>query len=263
MASNRGKLTQKDIDKVGYLSCFEQCCFSFERMQAPGFCWGMADAFNKIYGDDKASISRAMHDNLEFMNTEPHFASFLQGLVISMEEAGQDPELIRGVKNGLFGPLAGLGDAIFWYTAMPVTASICCSLAGQGSALGPILFILFWVVGGLSRVWFTRAGYKLGVNAVQFIGENSAAITKAAGILGVMVVGGLIPSYVSFAFAEDLVAVGDVSIQGIFDSIMPNILPLGFVFALYYLFKKKNVNTLVLILITIVVSVVLSYLGVM
>lgn len=259
---SRGKLTKKDIDKVGYLSVFEQCCFSFERMQAPGFCWAMVDAFEKIYPDNPEEVSRAMHDNLEFMNTEPHFASFLQGLVISMEESGQDPELIRGVKNGLFGPLAGLGDAIFWYTLMPLTASICCSLASNGSVLGPILFIAIWIVGGLSRVWFTRWGYNLGVDAVKFIGEQSAALTKAAGILGVTVVGGLIPSYVSFAFAEDLV-VGTVSIQGIFDSIMPNILPFGLVLGLYYLFKKKNINTISLILIVIVLSCIFSILGIM
>jgi galactosamine PTS system EIID component len=259
---SRGKLTQKDIDRVGYLSIFEQSCFSFERMQAPGFCWGMVDAFKKIYPNNPEEVSRAMHDNLEFMNTEPHFASFLQGLVISMEESGQDPELIRGVKNGLFGPLAGLGDSIFWYTLMPLTASICCSLASSGSVLGPILFILIWIVGGLSRVWFTRWGYKLGVGAVKLIGEQSAYLTKAAGILGVTVVGGLIPSYVTFAFADTLV-VGTVSIQGIFDSVMPNILPLGFVLFLYWLFKKKNINTIKLIFIVIVASCIFSILGIM
>lgn len=78
-----------------------------------------------------------------------------------------------------------------------------------------------------------------------------------------MVVGGLIPSYVSFAFPESLVVAGGVSIQGIFDSIMPNILPLGFVFLLYWLFKKKNVNTIKLILLVIAVSILLSFLGIM
>ena len=78
-----------------------------------------------------------------------------------------------------------------------------------------------------------------------------------------MVVGGLIPSYVSFAFPETLVVAGSVSIQGIFDSIMPNILPLGFVFLLYWLFKKKNVNTIKLILLVIAISILLSFLGIM
>lgn len=262
MASN--KITKKDLDKMAVMSLWEQCCFSFERMQAPGFCWGMTDCFRKIHGDNNEEMAAAMENNLDFINTEPHMATILQGMVVAMEESGQDREMIKSLKTGLFGPLAGLGDAIFWYTAMPIVASICCSLATQGSVLGPILYILFWSISAiLIRVWFARLGYNAGLNAVKYIGENAAYLTKAAGILGVMVVGGLIPSYVSFAFPEELVAVGNVSIQGIFDSIMPNILPLGFVFLLYWLFKKKNVNTMKLILLVIVFSIALSFLGIM
>lgn len=260
---SRNKLTKKDIDKMSMLSFFEQACFSFERMQAPGFCLGLIPGFKKIYGNQKTEISDAMKNNMDFINTEPHMATFLQGLVLSLEEAGQDRTLIKNVKTGLFGPLAGLGDAIFWFTLMPIAAAISCSFAGQGSVLGPILYILIWAAGAFSRIIFGRMGYKMGVSAVDMISANANAITKAAGILGVMVVGGLIPSYVSLKFAESLVVVGNVSIQGIFDSILPNMLPLGFVFLLYFMFKKKNVNTLKLILLVIVLSIVLSFLGVM
>ncbi|MED9937433.1 MAG: PTS system mannose/fructose/sorbose family transporter subunit IID [Gemmiger sp.] len=38
---------------------------------------------------------------------------------------------------------------------------------------------------------------------------------------------------------------------------------MGFVFLLYWLFKKKNVNTMKLILLVIALSVVLSFLGIM
>ncbi len=258
------KITKNDLHKMAVMSCFEQSCFSFERMQAVGFLWGMTDCFKKIHGDNKEELAAAMSNNVDFINTEPHMAAILQGLVVSMEEAGQDRALIKSLKTGLFGPLAGLGDAIFWYTVMPIIASICCSLATQGSVLGPIIYILFWGISAIiTRIWFVDLGYNVGVSAIKFIGDNAAALTKAAGILGVMVVGGLIPSYVSFAFPETLVAAGNVSIQGIFDSIMPNILPLGFVFLLYWLFKKKNVNTMKLILLVIVFSIVLSFIGIM
>ena len=118
----------------------------------------------------------------------------------------------------------------------------CLYLLLSGNAeqvLGPIFYILFWALTAIfSRIWFVRLGYNAGVSSIKFIGDNAAYISKAAGILGVMVVGGLIPSYVSFAFPETLV-ISSVSVQGIFDSIMPNILPLGFVFLLYWLFKKR------------------------
>ncbi len=258
------KITKKDLHNMAWRSMAEQCCFSFERMQAVGFCWGMTKCFRKIHGDNNKEMAEAMANNLDFINTEPHMAAVLQGLIVSMEERGQERSLIHGLKTGLFGPLAGLGDAIWWYTAMPIIASICCSLASQNSVLGPLLYILFWAVTAvLSRIWFVDLGYKAGVSSIKFIGDNAAALTKAAGILGVMVVGGLIPSYVSFAFPESLVVVGGVSIQGIFDSIMPNILPLGFVFLLYWLFKKKNVNTIKLILLVIAISILLSFFGIM
>lgn len=263
MAVSREKLTKKDIDKMSLLSILEQSCFSFERMQAPGFVLGMIPGFKKIYGDQKEEVAAAMQNNMDFINTEPHMATFLQGLILSLEENGQDRALIKNIKTGLFGPLAGLGDAIFWFTLLPISAAICCSLASNGSVLGPILYILIWAAACFSRLWFGRMGYNMGVGAVDMISQNANAITKAAGILGMMVVGGLIPSYVSFTFAESLVAPGGVAIQSIFDSIMPNILPLGFVFCLYWLFKKKHVNTLMLIVLIILLSIALSFLGVM
>lgn len=263
MTVSRNKLTKKDIDKMSMLSLAEQMCFSFERMQAPGFCWGMIPGFKKIYSNQTEEIAKAMQNNMDFINTEPHMATFLQGLILALEESGQDRELIKNIKTGLFGPLAGLGDAIFWFTVLPITAAVSCSLASNGSVMGPILYIAVFMVVAFSRILFGRLGYSMGVGAVDMISENANAITKAAGILGVMVVGGLIPSYVTFAFKDTLVAPGDVAVQAIFDSIMPNILPLGFVFLLYWLFKKKNMNTITLIVLIILVSIGLSFLGIM
>ena len=144
MASN--KITKKDLNEVAVRSMAEQCCFSFERMQAVGFCYGMTKCFRKIHGDNNEEMAAAMENNLDFINTEPHMAAILQGLIVSMEEAGQNREMIHSLKTGLFGPLAGLGDAIWWYTAMPIIASICCSLATQNNVLGPIFYILFWAL---------------------------------------------------------------------------------------------------------------------
>ena len=200
---------------------------------------------------------------MEFINTEPHMATFLMGLILSMEEHGEDRKLIEGIRNGLFGPFAGLGDAIFWFTVLPISAAICCSLAQDGSILGPILYMAIWFVAAISRIWFGSFGYKLGVKAVSTISENTKYITKAAGILGVMVVGGLIPSYISISFSEALkfgMGAG-TTVQSVFDGILPNILPLGVVFLVYWLFKKKNANILAVILGIIVFGIVMSFLG--
>ena len=113
MTVSRNKLTKKDITNMSILSMTEQLAFNFERMQAAGFCYSMAPYFKKIYGDNKEEIAKAMENNLDFINTEMHMATFLQGLILSLEESGEDRNLIKNIKTGLFGPLAGLGDAIF------------------------------------------------------------------------------------------------------------------------------------------------------
>ena len=215
------KLTKKDLRRLGIRSIAEQAGFSFERMQAPGFTWSMLPCFEKLYPDSKKDMSEFMTYNMEFMNTEMHMATFLMGLELSMEERHTDRNLIAGIRNGLFGPLAGLGDAIFWFTVLPISAGICCSLAQDGSVLGPILYIAIWFFMAISRIWFAEAGYNVGSRLIENIGTTTKYLTEAAGILGMMVVGGLIPSYVSVAFSDDLVfGVGSTTVQSVFDNIM-------------------------------------------
>lgn len=152
-------------------------------------------------------------------------------------------------------------DAIFWFTLLPISGSIAASLCKQHSILGPIFFLAFWILMAVSRVFFLKAGYKLGSGAISKLTENAKALTKGAGILGVMVVGAMIPSYVTFEFPEKLKLFGTVGVQIIFDSVIPNLLPALFVGILYYIFKKKKVSIVVLILAIIAFAILMSLLG--
>lgn len=269
MASNvllngkeRGKLDKKDITRMGLYSVIEQSGFSFERMQACGFTASMLPCAKKIFGDSKEDMAEFMTYNMQFMNTEMHMATFLMGLILSMEEAGEDRKLIEGIRNGLFGPFAGLGDAIFWFTLLPISAAICCSLAQSGSVLGPVLYIAIWFLSAISRIWFAQFGYNLGVKAVATISTMTKYLTKGAGILGVMVVGGLIPSYISVGFSDALAfGLEGTTVQSVLDGVLPNMLPLGTVFLIYWLFKKKNANVLAVIFGIIAFGIVMSLLG--
>ena len=76
-----------------------------------------------------------------------------------------------------------------------------------------------------------------------------------------MVVGGLIPSYVSLAFSDELVfGIGATTVQSVFDGVLPNMLPLALVFFIYWLFKKK-VNVIAIILGIIAFGILMSFLG--
>lgn len=256
----RNKLDKKTLNKIGILSILYQTGFSFERMQAPSFALSLVPGLKKIYGDNENEICDALLNNLDFINTEQHIGSFLVGLVLSMEEAGEDRTLIKNIKTGLFGPLAGFGDAVVWFTCLPITAAIAASLAQEGSIIGPIFFFIFWTLLSFARIWLVRFGYNLGSNAVSSISKNAKYITKAAGILGVTVLGAMIPNYVSISFSESLSLFNTVGVQSIFDSILPNLLPVCVVALTYKLFKKK-VNIVVIILLIIAFSILMSFLG--
>lgn len=262
--SESNKLTKHDITMLGIRSSFLQASFNYERMQSCGFLWAMLPALEKIHGDDKEALSKSMTDNLEFINTHPNLVGFLMGLMMSLEEGGANSESIKGLKLALFGPIAGIGDAIFWFTILPIVAGISCSFASQGSILGPILFFTVYLVIWILRIVWTHLGYNLGTKSIDIITENSDTIANAATILGMTVIGALIASYVSISLLP-VIKVGDnieVALQtDFFDKIFPNFLPMCVTLLCFWLLKKKQVSPIILILGIIVLSIACSAIG--
>ena len=262
--SESKKLSKRDITMLGIRSSFLQASFNYERMQAGGFTWAMLPALQKIYGNDKEKLSAAMTDNLEFINTHPNLVGFLMGLMISLEEGGGTRDAIKGLKLALFGPIAGIGDAIFWFTILPIVAGISCSFASQGSVLGPIIFFTTYVVIWVLRIVWTRLGYTLGTKSIDMITENSDMIANSATILGITVIGALIANYVTVTLLPVIRVDGgiEVSVQtDFFDRIFPNFIPMCITLFLFCLLKKKQANPVVLILAIIVLSILGAWVG--
>lgn len=265
MESNKNqkytKVNQKDITSLGLRSSLFQLGFNYERMQAVGWTWTQIPVWKKIFGNDKKAMSEAMVDNMNFINTSPPLVPILLGLLISMEEKRVDRKTISGLKNALFAPLAGIGDAIYWFTIMPIIGGICASFASKGNPLGPIIFFLVYLAIFLCRIPFAHLGYDMGTKAIDVIQENSSIISKSASIMGLTVIGALISSYVTLSLK---LKIGSVSLQKDFlDKIFPNILPLGFTFFLYWLLKKKKVSPIILIVVVFVLCIACSWLGIM
>ncbi|VDG24646.1 N-acetylgalactosamine-specific PTS system transporter subunit IID [Lactobacillus plantarum JDM1] [Lactiplantibacillus mudanjiangensis] len=51
------------------------------------------------------------------------------GLESSLEEHGEKRSTIDGLRIALFGPLAGIGDAITWFTILQIVAGITASFS--------------------------------------------------------------------------------------------------------------------------------------
>ena len=146
-ATSEKMLDNRDLMRMYWRSTFLLGSFNFERMQAMGFCYTLMPAIRKVYRGDKAAEAAALKRHLEFYNTQPWVSSVVFGVTAAMEEQkakGEDisEETITSVKVGLMGPLAGVGDPIFWGTARPVLAALGASLALNGSIVGPLLFFI-------------------------------------------------------------------------------------------------------------------------
>jgi PTS system galactosamine-specific IID component len=258
-------LNKRDITKLGVGSSLLQASFNYERMQSGGYTAAQLPALEKIYENDKDGLSAAMTDNLEFINTHPNLVGFLMGLLISLEEAHEDRRTIKGLKIALFGPLAGIGDAIFWFTLLPIVAGICSSMALDGNVVGPILFFGVYLAIWILRIAWTHLGYNLGLKAIDTIKVYSGMISRCATILGITVIGGLIASYVSINVLVGIPVneVKTVMLQAdFFDKIFPKVLPLAYTFTMFA-FLRKKVSPIVLIGVTFALSILLSFFGIL
>jgi len=258
------KLTSKQLRTLTLRSLLLQASFNYERMQAAGWLYSIIPGLRHAH-KNKQDLSKSMKDHMEFFNTHPFLVTFIMGIILAMEQNKEDREAIRGIKIATMGPLGGIGDALFYLTLLPITASIGASLAIEGNVLGPVVFlVLFNVIHFGTRFGLMKFGYEAGVNAIAKLKEGTKQISRAASIVGLTVVGGLIATYV--AFNIDYVWVSgeaelDVQTE-VLDQIMPALIPIAYTLLVYWLLKKGR-SPLLLIGLTVVVGLLGSFLNIM
>ena len=117
-------LDKKTLNKMVWRSLNLQASFNYERMQAAGWLYGILPGLLAIHGEDTDDLNTSMAHNLEFFNTHPFLVTFVMGIVLSLEQQKADVGTIRAVRVAAMGPLGGIGDAIFWFTLVPIAANI-------------------------------------------------------------------------------------------------------------------------------------------
>ena len=249
------QLDKKTLNKMVWMSCFLQASFNYERMQACGWLWGILPGLQKIH-TNKDDLKASMAHNLDFLNTHPFLVTFVMGIVLSLEQNKTETQTIRSVRISAAGPLGGIGDALFWLTLVPITAGLTANIAMEGNILGAVLFlVIFNAVQFVVRWWLMHWSYNLGTKAVTMLTSNAKEFTRAASILGIFVVGGLIAAYGTTSLR---IYVGDpaINIQGLLDGILPKLLPLLITLGIYTLIKKgwTPVKCILLILVTGIVG---------
>lgn len=204
------KLSKSDRQKVWWRSQFLQGSWNYERMQNMGWAYALIPALKKLY-TTKEDRAAALERHMEFFNTHPYVAAPIIGVTLALEEekASGTPvedKAIQGVKIGMMGPLAGIGDPVFWFTVRPILGALGASLASAGNILGPIIFFVGWNLIRMSFLWYTQElGYKSGKEITKDMsGGILQDITKGASILGMFILAVLVKRWVAISFTVDL-----------------------------------------------------------
>ena len=216
MTEKKVTLSKRDRWDVMWHSQLLQGSWNYERMQNGGWAYSMIPALRKLY-PNKEDMAAALQRHLVFFNTHPYLASPIIGVTLALEEdkangVEVDDEAIQGVKVGMMGPLAGVGDPVFWYTVRPILGALGASMAINGNILGPILFFILWNLIRIAFLWYTQElGYKAGAAiSSDLSGGLLKKVTRGAAMMGMFVLGALIERWVSINFT---LKVSEVPIQ--------------------------------------------------
>ncbi|MBX8938649.1 MULTISPECIES: PTS system mannose/fructose/sorbose family transporter subunit IID [Enterococcus] len=268
------KLTRKELLKNWALTYSSETAYNYERLQALGQANAMVPVIRKLYPEDKERQVKELKKYFVFYNTEPSFiGTMIPGVAAAMEEqranGAEDitDETINSLRTGLMGPIAGIGDTVSQGIVYPILAGIACSLAIDGSYVGPIFFEIAYKICLIGFGWnMYRLGYQKGKSFIlTMLREGTIArLTEIFSMVGLMVVGCMTASRVNIEIPMILNIKGvKLGIQEqVIDALMPGLVPLGITMLVYWLVRKK-VNINLIILIIFVLGISLSYLGVL
>ena len=246
--------------------CMGSALFNYETQQGPSVAWSLSKLERKIYPNDDEYIE-AMDNHFQYFNTTTAMANIILGATDAMEEKDgiKSKAAVQALKTSLMGPFAGVGDTIIWILLPTVMGSIAGYMALQGNPIGAIIWILigmllFWI-----RIKLFDLGYNSGVKLVTELGDKLTLFTDAVSVMGLTVVGTLaatvVKVYTPLKFTTGKVT---MSLQtGIFDKIMPALLPVLLTYMVYKMLDKKFWTPTKIILLLIVISLVGAFFGIL
>ena len=246
-------------------------CFSHEHMQTFGYMWSMLPIIQELYSS-KEEQAEKLRTYYPFFNTEPQIGAIVVGITAGLEEARAngaeeiDDEMINGIRAGLMGPLAGIGDSLIVGTYIPILLGIALGLAEGGSVLGPLFYIVVW---NITSKWLQKLvydkGYELGGSAVELIvGTKATALRESAIIMGQVIVGAMGATWVNVSSKVQIATNSEgeaVMLIQKLDSAYPKVLTLLFILFAWWLMAKKNVTPVKVLLLMVVIALVGSIIG--
>lgn len=265
-------LTKKEVVKAFWRwTFFSHANYNYERLEATGLVFAMKPVIKKLYGDRPDEYKACIQRHMQFFNTEPHIGGVIPGIVLAMEEerangAPITDEAINGVKTGLMGPFAGIGDTLWQGTLTPILLAFGISLGSQGNLQGPVIYtlLMFGIMFPVAYICWMK-GYSLGKEGIEKIlgGNQLQMLITGASAMGAIVLGALSAQFVTVKCSA-IIKLGALKMnvqETVFDQLFQGILPLAVTLFTLYLLKNKKMKATTVMLILVVIGVVLGAVG--
>lgn len=267
MTNSNYKLTKEDFKQINKRSLFTfQLGWNYERMQGSSYLFIILPQLRKMYGDGTPELKEMMKTHAQFFNTSNFFHTIITGIDLALEENEgiEAKDAVNGVKTGLMGPFAPIGDSVFGSLVPAIMGSIAASLAMNGNPLGVFLWIGVTTLINVFRWKQLEIAYKEGTKLVTTMRDKLSSLVEAASVMGVFMVGALIATMINFQFTA-APKIGDkvIDIQDLFNQIFPRLVPALFTAGIFWLLGRKGMTSTKAILVIVVFALAMAFFGIL
>lgn len=258
-------LTKKDIWRAMRRHYMGISTYNYDSGLAATLVWELFPALSKIYHDDPDGLQASIDNQFKFYNCNPWMSPIITGATLAIEEKGKTESLqaVQDLKTALMGPFSGIGDTLIWILFPTVLGAIAASMGKNGNSIGMWIYLAVYVLFFFLRSFLYNVGYDSGTALMTNMSDKLSALTDAVSVLGIAVIGAIVPSTINFQLALKFSQAGvTLTGQQILDQLMPGLLPVLLTALLYWMLKKGRKMT-TLILMVIVIAMVGAALGIL
>ena len=112
------------LRRIFFRSFLIQAAWTFEGLQSIGFTYGIAPILKQVYPDSRER-AEVMRKYLNFFNSHPYMSTAILGATAALERRRHQENIgtTEQLRDAVSGPLAALGDALFWTGLKPLFSS--------------------------------------------------------------------------------------------------------------------------------------------
>lgn len=258
-------LTKKDLWRAMRRHYLAISTYNYDSGFAATLVWELFPALSKIYKDDPDGLQESIDNQFKFYNCNPWVSPIITGATLAIEEKGKNKSLqaVQDLKAALMGPFSGIGDTLIWVLFPTVLGAIAASMGKHGSSIGMWIYLITYIIFFFLRSFLYNVGYQSGTSLMTNMSDKLSALTDSVSVLGIAVIGAIVPSTVNFKLALKFSQAG-VSLTGqqILDQLMPGLLPVLLTGLLYWMLKRGHKMT-TLILLVIIIAMIGAGLGIL